>query len=115
MLKNIKFKPENMKRSLLNSFITATDLADYLARKGIPFRQAHEIVGRIVRYAEEKRRDLLQLSISELKMFSNLFEEDVYEFITLEGSISSRKSYGGTAKENVVKMIEEAREEIKMW
>jgi len=115
MLKNIKFKPENMKRSLLNSFITATDLADYLSRKGIPFRQAHEIVGRIVRYAEEKKRDLLQLSISELKMFSNLFEEDVYEFITLEGSISSRKSYGGTAKENVVKMIEEAREEIKTW
>jgi argininosuccinate lyase len=115
MMRDIKFKPEKMKKALSNGFITATDLADYLARKGMPFRQAHEITGKIVRYAERKGRELLQLDITELRMFSNLFEEDVLEFITIDGSISSRKSHGGTAKENVLKMIEESKKEIAKW
>ena len=115
MMKHIKFKPENMRKALSKGFATATDLADYLARKGMPFRQAHEVTGKVVRYAEEKTRELTQLSISELKMFSNLFEEDVFDHITLEGSISSRKSYGGTAKENVLRMIQECKREIAKW
>ena len=115
MMKKITFKPESMKRALNSGFITATDLADYLSRKGLPFRQAHEVTGKIVAYAESKKKELLKLNISELRMFSNLFEEDVYEFITVEGSVSSRKSYGGTARENVLKMIEEAKKEIAKW
>jgi argininosuccinate lyase len=115
MMRNVKFKPETMKKALYRGFITATDLADYLARKGMPFRQAHEVTGKVVRYAEEKGRELTQLSISELKMFSSLFEEDVFEHITLEGSISSRKSYGGTAKENVLKNLKEAKQENLKW
>jgi len=115
MIKNLKFKPENMKKALGNGFITATDFADYLARKGMPFRQAHEVTGRIVAYAERKGKELLELSIGELQMFSKLFQEDVFEFITIDGSISSRKSYGGTAKENVLKMIEEGKREISRW
>ncbi len=115
MIKNIGFKSGNMKKALSGGFITATDLADYLARKGMPFRQAHEVTGKVVRYAEEKGRELTQLGASELKMYSSLFEEDVFEHITLEGSISSRKSYGGTAKENVLKNLKEAKQEISKW
>jgi argininosuccinate lyase len=115
MMKNIKFRPENMKKALSRGYITATDLADYLSRKGLPFRQAHEVVGKVVRYAEEKRRELTQLSISEIRMFSNLFDEDIYDQISIEGSISGRKSYGGTAKENVLRMIQECKKEITRW
>ena len=115
MIRNTKFKPEGMKKALTDGFITATDLADYLARKGMPFRQAHEITGKLVAYAEKKRKELLKLNISEMQMFSSLFEEDVFEFITIEGSISSRKSYGGTARENVLKMIDEAKKEVANW
>ena len=115
MIKNMKFKPENMKRALNDGFITATDLADYLARKGMPFRQAHDVAGKIVAYAERKKKKLVKLNISELQMFSHLFEEDVFEFITIEGSVSSKRSYGGTARENVLKMIDEAKKEVAAW
>lgn len=115
MIKNMKFKPENMKRALNDGFTTATDLADYLARKGMPFRQAHDVAGKIVAYAERKKKELVKLNISELQMFSHLFEEDVFEFITIEGSVSSKRSYGGTARENVLKMIEEAKNEVATW
>ncbi len=115
MLQVIVFKHENMKRALDEGFITATDVADYLSRKGMPFRQSHEVTGKIVSYAEEKGRELLNLHISEYQMFSNLFDEDLYDFIALDGSIKSRKSYGGTAKKNVVKMIKLAKIEIADW
>jgi len=115
MMKHIKYKSENMRKALSKGFATATDLSDYLTRKGTPFRKAHEVTGKIVRYAEEKERELIQLNISELKMFSSLFEGDVFDHITIEGSISSKKSYGGTAKENVLKMIQECQKELAKW
>lgn len=115
MLKNIEFKHENMKRALAEGFITATDIADYLTRKGMPFRKSHEVTGRIVGYAEEKGRELINLHISEYKMFSKLFEEDLFDHITLEGSISGRKSYGGTARQNVIKMIAQGKKETGKW
>jgi argininosuccinate lyase len=115
MLKNIAFKHENMKRALTEGFITATDIADYLTRKGMPFRNSHEVTGRIVGYAEEKGRELTNLHISEYKMFSKLFEEDLFDHITLEGSISGRKSYGGTARQNVVRMIAQGKKETGKW
>lgn len=115
MLNVIKFKPDNMKKALKEGFITATDVADYLSRKGLPFRQSHEVTGNIVSYAEEKGKELMTLDISEFQKFSKLFEKDLYKFITLEGSINSRKSHGGTAKKNVVKMIKAAKKEIANW
>ena len=90
-------------------------MADYLARKGIPFRLSHEITGKIVSYAEEKGRVLTNLHISEYQMFSKEFGDDLFEYITLDGSIESRKSYGGTARQNVVSMIEKAKTEIAKW
>ncbi len=115
MLKVIEFKDKNMKKALDEGFITATDVADYLSRKGLPFRQSHEVTGKIVGYAEEKGRELMDLHISEFQKFSKLFEEDLYDFITLDGSIESRKSHGGTAKKNVVRMIKSAKKEIADW
>ena len=115
MMGNIRFKHENMKKALDDGFITATDVADYLARKGVPFRQSHEITGKIVGYAEEKGRELTNLHISEYQMFSKEFSDDLFEYITLDGSIESRKSYGGTAKENVLSMIKKAKTDVEKW
>lgn len=115
MLNNIVFKHESMKKALTEGFITATDIADYLTRKGMPFRKSHEVTGRIVGYAEEKGRELTSLHISEYKMFSKLFEEDLFDHITLEGSINGRKSQGGTARQNVVRMIAQGKKETGKW
>lgn len=115
MLNNIEYKRVNMRSALNEGFITATDIADYLTRKGLPFRQSHEVTGRIVGYAEEKGRELFNLHISEYRMFSKLFEEDLFDHITLEGSISGRKSHGGTARQNVLKMIGQGRKELGKW
>lgn len=115
MMSVVTFKHDNMKKALDDGFITATDVADYLARKGLPFRQSHEITGKIVSYAEEKGRELINLHISEYQMFSKEFKDDLFEYITLDGSIESRKSYGGTARENVVSMISRAKSETRSW
>lgn len=115
MMSVISFKHQNMKKALNDGFITATDVADYLARKGIPFRQSHEITGKIVSYAEEKGRELMNLHISEYQMFSKEFKDDLFEYITLDGSIESRSSYGGTAKDNVLSMIQKAKSETGSW
>ncbi|MEM4658058.1 MAG: argininosuccinate lyase [Candidatus Methanosuratincola sp.] len=115
MMRGATFKAENMERALRGGFATATDMADYLARKGMPFRKAHEVVGKVVRYAEERGLELDELSLDELRGFSSLFDEDVFQSITLEGSISSRKSYGGTAPECVRAAIAECRQEMEGW
>lgn len=115
MLHTIEFKRANMEKALGEGFITATDIADYLTRKGMPFRKAHEVTGKIVGYAEEKGRELINLHISEYKMFSKVFDEDLFDYITLEGSVGNRKSYGGTAGENVLEMIETAKKDIASW
>ncbi len=115
MMRNLKFKPENMKKAAVEGHTLATDLADYLARKGVPFRQAHEITGEIIRYAEQKDREIFELSISELKRFSSKIEEEALELLNLEGSVTSRKSLSGTSKQNVLKMIKENKKEISKW
>lgn len=115
MTRNIKFKPDNMKKAVMKGHTLATDLADYLARKGVPFRQAHEITGEIVRYADEKGKEILELSLSELKRFSPKIEEEALELLNLEGSVASRRSLAGTSKQNVVKMIKENKKEISKW
>ncbi|MGR9073671.1 MAG: argininosuccinate lyase, partial [Gammaproteobacteria bacterium] len=91
---------------------TATDLADYLVCKGVPFRDAHEIVGNAVRLGIESERDLSEISLAELQTFSDKIGEDVFEVLTLEGSVSSRKHIGGTAPETVRQAIAAAREQM---
>ena len=80
---------------------TATDLADYLVKKGVPFRDAHEVVARVVRHAEARHVDISELSLTELRGFSSKIAPDVKRALTLEGSVAARKHTGGTAPERV--------------
>jgi len=113
MLKKIRFNKAGMEAALHGGFITATDIADYLTRKGMPFRNAHEVSGQIVSYAEEKSKELEELDFKEIKKFSKLIEVDIFEYISVQGSIESRSSYGGTATDNVRKMIIQAKRKLK--
>jgi argininosuccinate lyase len=112
MMPAIQAKKENMYLAAKSGFSTATDLADYLVRKGLAFRDAHEIVGLAVRYGVENKKDLSEMSIEELKTFSTKIDNDVFDVLTLEGSVSSRKHIGGTAPEQVRAAIKLAREQL---
>jgi argininosuccinate lyase len=101
-----------MRRAVLEGYATATDLADYLVKKGLPFRDAHEAVARAVRHAESKGCDLADLPLEELRQFSNLADEDIYTVLTPEGSLSSRSHIGGTAPQQVRQAIARARKEL---
>jgi argininosuccinate lyase len=96
-------------------FSTATDLADYLVRKGVPFRDAHEIVGKAVRYGVEQGKDLSDMALSELQRFSSNISEDVFAVLTLEGSVAARDHLGGTAPAQVRAQIAAARERLKQF
>ena len=113
LLRGIKPRPERMQAALAQGFATATDLADYLVRKGLPFRDAHEAVARAVRSAEESRRDLAQLSVAELRAFAPQVGDDVHQVLTAEGSVASRKHIGGTAPEAVLAAIARARKKLE--
>lgn len=104
---------DRMKKDCYKGQITATDLADYLVEKNIPFRQAHEVVGKIVAYAENKNSQIFELDISELRKFSKLIEEDVKSYLDPEKTILSRKQIGGTAPSQVKKEIKKALAAIK--
>src|SRR5512141_529611 len=97
MLPAVHPRPERMRQALREGFATATDLADYLVRKGLAFRDAHEAVAKAVRAAEEAGKDLAELSIAELRAFSSLIGEDAHAVLTPEGSVASRGHVGGTA------------------
>ena len=109
MISGITARPDNMRDALRQGFATATDLADYLTRKGLPFRDAHEAVGLAVRRAEELGVDLPQVSLAELQTFSPLIAEDIFAVLTVEGSLASRNHIGGTAPDQVRAAIERAR------
>ena len=109
MMNGISARPENMRDALRQGFATATDLADYLTRKGLPFRDAHEAVGLAVRRAEELGVDLPQLTLAELQKFSPLVSDDIFAILTVEGSLASRNHIGGTAPEQVRAAIARAR------
>ena len=98
-----------MRAAALQGYATATDLADYLVVKGVPFRDAHEVVGRAVRQGIESGRDLSALSLEELRGFSTAIEEDVFAVLTLEGSVRARDHLGGTAPRQVRDAIGRAR------
>jgi len=112
MIPAIKPRREKMRAAALKGFATATDLADYLVRRGIPFRDAHEAVGKAVALGVAKGCDLAQLSLPELQSFSEVIGEDVYDVLTLEGSLAARDHVGGTAPRQVRAAIERARERI---
>src|SRR5690606_3978509 len=98
--------------ALREGFATATDLADYLVRKGLPFRDAHEAVARAVRAAEARGVDLAQLSTADLRAFSPLVGDDVHAVLTAEGSAASRRHVGGTAPEAVRAAVARGRERL---
>jgi argininosuccinate lyase len=101
MIAEMKVKGDNMRIAAAHGFSTATDVADYCVRKGLPFRQAHEVVGKTVRYCLETGKDIPELSLAEFRNFSDLIEADIYDFVTLEASVNARKATGGTAREAV--------------
>ncbi|MFV9473572.1 argininosuccinate lyase [Advenella sp. RU8] len=113
MVGGIKVKPENMRAAALQGFSTATDLADYLVKKGLPFRDAHETVALAVRKCEESGCDLADLTLEQLQEFNPGIQEDVFAVLTLEGSVSSRNHIGGTAparvKEEALRILEETK------
>ena len=112
MICGISSRPDKMRDALRQGFATATDLADYLTRKGLPFRDAHEAVGLAVRRAEELGVDLPQLPLAELKAFSPLIDDDVFAVLTVEGSLNSRNHIGGTSPEQVRAAIARARSRL---
>ncbi len=112
MIAGIRVRPEAMAAALKQGYATATDLADYLVKKGLPFRDAHEAVARAVRAAEEKGCDLADLPLDELRRFSPLVGEDVFAVLTVEGSLAARDHIGGTAPAQVRAAIARARERL---
>jgi argininosuccinate lyase len=112
MLPAITVKRGNLQRAVTRGFATATDLADYLVRKGVPFRDAHEIVGRTVRHAVDKQKDLNHMTLDELRSFSPVIDVDVFTVLTPEGSLASRNHIGGTAPEQVRAAVERARRSL---
>lgn len=109
MMPHITVKRFNMAESARKGFSTATDLADYLVRKGVPFRDAHEIVGKVVRFGVEKQKDLEKMEISELRAFAPVIDEDVFKVLSLEGSVAARNHFGGTAPEQVLAAVRRAK------
>jgi argininosuccinate lyase len=113
MIPAIQSKPENMSEAALRGFSTATDLADYLVRKGIPFRDSHEIVGKSVAYGLAENKDLSEMTLVELQTFSDIIEDDVFDVLTLQGSVAARNHIGGTAPDQVRAAVATARETLK--
>jgi argininosuccinate lyase len=109
MIREMRVNAETMKTAAAKGFSTATDVADYLVRKGMPFRDAHEVVGKAVRYCIDRGKDMPELTIEEWRAFSNKIEEDIAAAITLEASVNARRSTGGTALERVKEEIERAK------
>lgn len=101
MMPAITTRKENMLAAARKGYATATDLADYLVKKGMPFRDAHEVVGKSVAYGIQQKKDLGELTLAELQQFSDTIAEDVFDVLTLEGSVAARDHIGGTAPEQV--------------
>ena len=112
MVKNIKVDKKRMASFAGQGFSTATDLADYLVKKGMPFRESHEIVSAVVQYAEQSNLSLEQIEFNKLKSFSKLIEKDIYQILTISGSVNARQHEGGTAISAVKKAISKAKKII---
>jgi len=115
MIPALTTRADNMRAAALQGFSTATDLADYLVRKGLAFRDAHEVVGRAVRLGVDSNRDLSEMKLSELQSFHESIEDDVFDVLTLEGSVNARNHLGGTAPEQVRAAVVRARQVLKQY
>jgi argininosuccinate lyase len=109
LLRSLIFRPDRMREAAGAHYATATDLADYLVRRGMAFREAHEVVGRVVRHGIEQGRELADLPLEELRRFSSLIGEDVHGALTVEASLAARAVVGGTAPDAVKQQLETAR------
>ncbi len=112
MIRGLQFDAGRLRQAAEEGHLLATDLADYLVRKGLPFREAYAVVGSMVEYALKKGKTFAQLSLSEYQGFSNLFEEDVRS-LTTESSLGSRDLPGGTAPRQVESALERARRMVE--
>ncbi|MFY0663680.1 MAG: argininosuccinate lyase [Natronospirillum sp.] len=110
MIPHILAKRDSMRESAIRGFSTATDLADYLVKKGMAFRDAHEVVGKSVAYGIAQNKDLGQMSLAELQQFSDTIADDVFDVLTLEGSVAARDHFGGTAPNQVRAAVTRARD-----
>ena len=113
MLPNMQVKSDNMRKAAASGFSTATDLADYLVRKNLPFRDAHECVGKAVALASSQNCDLSDLSLEVLQGFHSSIEADVFDVLTLEGSVNARNHLGGTAPEQVLIQVKKHKTRLK--
>jgi len=113
LIKELKLNKEKIEIHLKKGYLLATELADYLVTKGIPFRKAHHIAGEIVLYAEKNGKALEKLKLEELKKFSKVIEKDIYEWLTIKNFFKRREIFGGTGYLNVKKQIEKAKKEIE--
>ena len=112
MARGITVKPEAMRAAALQGYATATDLADYLVKKGLPFRDAHEAVAHAVRSCVDQGCDLSDLSLDQLRAFSPLIDDDIFQVLTLEGSVAARDHIGGTAPRQVRLAIQHLRQQL---
>lgn len=112
MMPAVICKKESMISATMKGYATATDLADYLVKKGLPFRDAHEVVGKAVGIGIQKGLDLSELTLAQLQEFSTLIQEDVFGVLTLAGSLNARDHHGGTAPNQVLKAVATAREKL---
>jgi len=114
MLKTMYVNKENMYKAVAQDYSNATDIADYLATKGLPFREAHEVIGKIVLYAIKHNKYLLELSLEEYKTFNHLFEADIFDVLTPENVVNARNSTGGTGKEQVKLQLAHAEKQVNL-
>jgi argininosuccinate lyase len=114
VMKNLRVREQNTRRAATTGYLNATELADYLAQKGVPFRTAHDIVGKTVLYAISISKELNELSLTEIQKFSTDIEGDVFENLSLEKTLASKNQIGGTSPERVFEALEHAREQIKI-
>ena len=112
LLSQLEVRPERLAAALRGGFLTATDMADYLVTKGVPFRAAHEQVGQTVRYAESRGKELWELSLEELQKFAPLAQADIFDWLKIENSVARRRSPGGTAPARVREALARAEAEL---
>jgi argininosuccinate lyase len=114
MMASVTIKPEAMERAALKGYATATDLADYMTKKGLPFRDAHETVAKAVKYAIAQGVDLSALSLETLQSFNANIQSDVFDCLSLRGSLEARNTLGGTAPAQVRMQIARHKDRLKI-
>ena len=114
VLKNLRLREEKTRLAATKGYLNATELADYLVNKNVPFRTAHDAVGRIVLYAISAGKELDELSLSEFQKFSQEIETDVFEALSLQQTLASKHQIGGTSPERVFEALEQAKQNLEM-